>query len=86
MACRAALWYDTGVTLESCKLNGIKALRECQNITLKNSSVSSPEFIWKCHNLTIENTEIRESEYPFFEVKNAKISKLKMKINSPAAF
>ena len=47
MACRAALWYDTGVTLESCKLNSIKALRECQDITLKNSSVSSPEFIWK---------------------------------------
>ena len=33
MACRAALWNDTGVTLESCKLNGIKALRECQNKT-----------------------------------------------------
>ena len=77
--CRAALWYDTGVTLESCKLNGIKALRECQDITLKNSSVNSPEFIWKCQNLTIENVEIKESEYPFFEVKNAKISKLKMK-------
>ena len=77
--CRAALWYDKNVTIDGCKLNGIKALRECQDITLINSSVSSLEFIWKCSNLIVENVEIKESEYPFFEVKNAKISKLKMK-------
>ena len=77
--CRAALWYDKGITIDDCRLNGIKALRECQDITLKNSSVSSPEFIWKCRNLTVENVEIKESEYPFFEVKNARISNLKMK-------
>ena len=77
--CRAALWYDQNVSIDGCKLNGIKALRECQDITLTNSSVSSLEFIWKCSNLIVENVEIKESEYPFFEVKNAKISKLKMK-------
>lgn len=27
--CRAALWYDTDITLEHCRMNGIKALREC---------------------------------------------------------
>ena len=77
--CRAALWYDKNVEIDSCKLNGIKALRECDGITLKNSSVSSPEFIWKCKNLVVENVEINESEYPFFEVENAKITNLKMK-------
>ena len=77
--CRAALWYDKNVEIDSCKLNGIKALRECEGITLKKSSVSSPEFIWKCKNLLVENVEISESEYPFFEVENAKITNLKMK-------
>ena len=77
--CRAALWYDKNVEIDSCKLNGIKALRECEGITLKKSSVSSPEFIWKCKNLVVENVEINESEYPFFEVENAKITNLKMK-------
>ncbi|MBR1639146.1 MAG: DUF3737 family protein [Treponema sp.] len=77
--CRAALWYDHNVTIENSTLNGIKALRECEGIILKNSSVSSPEFIWKCKNLVIENTEIKESEYPFFEVDDAKITGLKMK-------
>ena len=77
--CRAALWYDNNIQLEGCTLNGIKALRECENILLKDSKVNSPEFIWKCRNLTVENVIIEESEYPFFEVKDAKISKLKMK-------
>ena len=77
--CRAALWYDKNLQIENCKMNGIKALRECENIVLKDSVVSSPEFIWKCKNLTLENVEIKESEYPFFEVKDAKIKNLKMK-------
>lgn len=77
--CRAALWYDKGVEINNCVLGGIKALRECQDIILKNSSVNSPEFIWKCSNLTIENVNIQDSEYPFFEVKGARITNLTMK-------
>ena len=77
--CRAALWYDKNITINCCNLGGIKALRECQNITLKNSRVNSPEFIWRCHGLTIENVNIEQSEYPFFEVKDSKITNLKMK-------
>ena len=58
---------------------GIKALRECKNIVIKNTLVNSPEFIWKVCGLEIDNVEILGSEYPFFEVRNAKINKLKMK-------
>jgi len=77
--CRAALWYDKGVEIDNCRLGGIKALRECQDIVLKNSTVNSPEFIWKCSNLTIDNVTIEGSEYPFFEVRGAKINNLTMK-------
>ncbi|MBR5402019.1 MAG: DUF3737 family protein [Treponema sp.] len=77
--CRAALWYDKNVVIENCKMNGIKALRECSDVVLKSSTVSSPEFIWKCRDLVIEDVNILESEYPFFEVENAKITKLKIK-------
>ncbi|MCR5217883.1 DUF3737 family protein [Treponema sp.] len=77
--CRAALWYDKNIHIENCQLNGIKALRECEDITLKNSSVNSPEFIWKVKGLNIENVKILGSEYPFFEVKDAKIKNLEMK-------
>lgn len=77
--CRAALWYDSNIEISNCTMNGIKALRECRNVTLKNTSVKSPEFIWKVDGLTIEGVNILESEYPFFEVKNAKICHLSMK-------
>ena len=36
--CRAALWYDSNIVIDKSRLGGIKALRECQNITLKNSN------------------------------------------------
>jgi len=76
--CRAAFWYDKNIEIDGCKLNGIKALRECENITLKNSSVNSPEFLWKCRGLTVDNLTIEKSEYPFFEVSDAKITRLTM--------
>ena len=44
--CRAALWYDKDIYIENSKLFGIKAIRECENISLKNCSVNSPEFAW----------------------------------------
>ena len=77
--CRAALWYDKDILIENSSLGGIKAIRECENISLKNCSVNSPEFAWKSQKLTIENVTIEESEYPFFEIHDAKITGLKMK-------
>ena len=77
--CRAALWYDKNIIIEHTHLGGIKALRECENITLKNCVVESPEFIWRCKGITIDSVNIEQSEYPFFEVKDSRITKLKMK-------
>ena len=43
--CRAALWYDENITLEKCRMKGIKALRECHgNIVLDGCEIHSPEF------------------------------------------
>ena len=64
--CRAALWYDRGVDISDCKMNGIKALRECTDIRLKDVTADSPEFGWKCKNIDIEGGDIR-SEYAFLE-------------------
>ena len=77
--CRAALWYDKDIQIEDSFLFGIKALRECENVSIKNCKVNSTEFAWKIRNLTLENVTIEESEYPFFEIRGAKITGLKMK-------
>lgn len=77
--CRAALWYCKGIEISSCEMNGIKAIRECEQVSLKNTTVRSPEFIWKSKNLIIEDSKIEESEYPFFEVADSKITRLFLK-------
>ena len=73
--CRAALWYDNSVYIENCLMNGIKALRECNDITLKGVSADSPEFGWRCKNFKISGGKII-SEYAFFESVNIDIDGL----------
>lgn len=76
--CRAALWYDNDITIDNCKLHGIKALRECSDIRLLNSEVISPEFLWKCSKIEVKQTTL-QSEYPFFECSDVNIKQLHMK-------
>ncbi len=66
--CRAALWYDSDVTLKRCTLDGIKALRECKNVTISDCRGNSPEFGWRCENVTLSESSL-VSEYAFFETK-----------------
>lgn len=76
--CRAALWYDENITMENCRMNGIKALRECHGkIVLKNCDIHSPEFSWRCSDLGISHCKL-ESEYPFFECRDMEITDLTM--------
>ncbi len=71
--CRAALWYDDHVNIEKSTLQGIKALRECKNVTLSESDVDSAEFGWRCSDITVKNTTVN-SQYPFFECRNMQLS------------
>ena len=76
--CRAALWYDNGVEISDSKMHGIKALRECKNISLENVDIISPEFAWRSHNIRVKNARL-EGEYPFFECTDMEIENLRMK-------
>ena len=71
--CRAALWYDDHVNIKKSTLHGIKALRECKNVTLSECDVDSAEFGWRCSDITVKNTAVN-SQYPFFECKNMQLS------------
>jgi len=59
---RAALWYADFGEITKSVLHGIKAVRECSNITLKDCDVDSAEFGWKSRNIRIANSKIN-SEY-----------------------
>ena len=75
--CRAALWYDDHINIEKSTLHGIKALRECKNITLSHCDVDSEEFGWRCENVEISGVTLK-SKYPFFECRKMKINDLTM--------
>ena len=76
--CRAALWYSDHIMIDSTKMHGIKALRECNDITIKNSDVDSPEFGWSTHGLTIEDSTF-SGEYLFMRSSDMHATNLKMK-------
>ena len=73
--CRAALWYDKDAIISDSKLNGIKALRECKNVSIKNCEIHSPEFGWKSSGLGLKDVTL-DSEYAFLESRNVFIDKL----------
>ena len=54
--CRAALWYSDHVVLEGSKLHGIKALRECADVTIRNCDIDSAEFGWSTRGILMEDS------------------------------
>ncbi len=75
--CRAALWYDRDVALVRCTMNGIKALRECEDVSLEDISAVSPEFGWRCKRVTVKGGKL-VSEYAFFESEDLGIDGLEL--------
>ena len=75
---RAAIWYARDGVIKTSVLGGIKALRECDNITLKNTQVISQEFGWKCRNIALEDTEVT-AEYLFLDSRDVTLDRVKMK-------
>ena len=75
--CRAALWYDSDISIKNSKLHGTKALRECQGVLLDGCDIDSEEFGWRCSGVTIKDTELKSS-YPFFGSREMNIDNFTM--------
>ncbi|MBQ4089034.1 MAG: DUF3737 family protein [Clostridia bacterium] len=71
--CRAALWYDNRVEIENTSMGGIKALRECHDVTIKNSTAVSTEYGWFCGNINIDGFELT-GEYPFMHTSGMEVN------------
>lgn len=75
---RAAIWYTEDAQITDSTLGGIKAVRECRNITLQGCRIDSQEFGWKSQGIRLEDTEIT-SEYLFMDSKDVSLKNVKMK-------
>lgn len=60
--CRAAIWYSKHINIKGSSLNGIKALRECEDIRIVDCKINSSEFGWFTHNVKMFDCQV-ESEY-----------------------
>ena len=67
--CRAALWYSKDIELLSSRLHGIKAVRECSNVTVTDCDVISPEFGWFSSDITVRSSSF-VGEYFMLRAKN----------------
>ena len=75
---RAAIWYAENGKITESDLGGIKAVRECKNITLYDCNIDSQEFGWKCDTISVTDSKIN-SEYLFLDSRNVKLEHVQMK-------
>ena len=75
---RAAIWYTRNGVIIDSRLEGIKAVRECDGIQLKDCYVISEEFGWKSRNIIMEDTDIT-SEYLFMDSRDVRLNRVKMR-------
>ncbi len=54
--CRAAFWYSEKIEITESKLHGVKAMRECSDVTIRKSDIVSPEFGWSVSNIRVEDS------------------------------
>ena len=71
--CRAALWYSDHIEISNTKLHGIKALRECGQVTVRDCDIISPEFGWSVRGITMDRCTA-ESEYFMMRSRNLRFT------------
>lgn len=67
--CRAALWYSHHVKITNTKLHGIKAVRECRDVSLCDCDIDSPEFGWSADGICMTHCTAK-SEYFLLRARN----------------
>ena len=66
---RSSIWNCQNIEIVNCKINTVKACRDCSNITLKDCIINSEDFGWKCKGIKIINCKI-SGITPFFDNSN----------------
>ena len=66
---RASIWYCDNIEIIDCKINNVKACRNCTNLTIKDSIINSEDFAWKCEGVKMINCKIT-GVTPFLDSSN----------------
>ena len=74
--CRAALWYSDAIEIRDSRLHGIKAMRECSDVTMRGCDVLSAEFGWSTRKISMEDCTA-EGEYFMLRAENVSLRRVK---------
>ena len=75
--CRAPLWYSKNIEISNTVINGVKALRECENAKISGCSIESPEFGWNNKDVVITDSKVG-GEYLMMNTKSITFKNVKM--------
>ena len=75
---RAAIWYACDGEITDSTLGGIKAVRECRNISITGCDIVSQEFGWKSSGITLKDTSVT-AEYIFMDSRDVVLENVQMK-------
>ena len=75
---RAAIWYACDGEIADSVLGGIKAVRECRNISLTGCQIVSQEFGWKSSGITLKDSSVT-AEYLFLDSRDVSLDHVQMK-------
>lgn len=73
--CRAALWYSHHVEITDSKLHGIKAVRECREVSIAHCDIDSPEFGWSANEIQMQDCTAK-SEYFLLRAQNINFARV----------
>ena len=74
---RAAIWYAVDGEIRNCRLDGIKAVRECKRIHISGSEICSMEFGWKSEDVSLTDSSVT-AEYIFLDSRNISLKNVRM--------
>ncbi|MDO4405163.1 MAG: DUF3737 family protein [Atopobiaceae bacterium] len=69
---RAALWYTRNARITNSRLFGIKALRECENVTIERSNIASEEFGWMSRHVALRSSSL-SGDYAFLHARDLRL-------------
>lgn len=73
--CRAALWYSHHIEIADTELHGIKAVRECSDVSLTRCDIDSPEFGWFAYGIRMQDCTAK-SEYFLLRARNLSLQRV----------
>ena len=74
---RAPLWYAARGQFREMTAEGVKCLRECEDMDFSRCTLLSEEFGWRCRRVSLMDCTVK-AQYLFFECKDLTLDRVSM--------